>query len=91
MSLRDANPSNKKNPKRVAIVIANPATSSTTGWPVGFWWSELTHPYFAFHEAGYEVEVFSPSGGKCEADSMSPSLTPSPLPPMSVTRGVRAS
>ena len=30
MSLRDANPSNKKNPKRIAIVIANPATSSTT-------------------------------------------------------------
>ena len=71
MSLRDPNPSNKNKPKRVAIVIANPAISSTTGWPVGFWWSELTHPYFAFHEAGYEVEVFSPTGGKCEADGLS--------------------
>ncbi|MBL9103816.1 MAG: type 1 glutamine amidotransferase domain-containing protein [Myxococcales bacterium] len=71
MSLRDPNPSNKHAPKRVAIVIANPATSSTTGWPVGFWWSELTHPYYAFHEAGYEVEVFSPAGGRCEADAMS--------------------
>jgi putative intracellular protease/amidase len=71
MSLRDSNPSNKSQPKRVAIVIASPATSSTTGWPVGFWWSELTHPYYAFHEAGYEVEVFSPAGGKCEADAMS--------------------
>jgi len=71
MSLRDPNPSNKEKPKRVAIVIANPATSTTTGWPVGFWWSELTHPYYAFHEAGYEVEVFSPAGGKCEADGMS--------------------
>lgn len=71
MSLRDPNASNKSKPKRIAIVIANPTTSSTTGWPVGFWWSELTHPYFAFHEAGYEVEIFSPTGGKCEADSMS--------------------
>jgi putative intracellular protease/amidase len=71
MSLRDANPSNKNKPKRVAIVIANPSTSSTTGWPVGFWWSELTHPYAAFHEAGYEVEVFSPAGGRCDADGMS--------------------
>ena len=71
MSLRDPNPSNKHTPKRVAIVIANPAISSTTGWPVGFWWSELTHPYFAFHEAGYEVEIFSPAGGKCEADGLS--------------------
>ncbi|MCC6621737.1 MAG: type 1 glutamine amidotransferase domain-containing protein [Deltaproteobacteria bacterium] len=71
MSLRDPNPSNKNQPKRVAIVIANPAISSTTGWPVGFWWSELTHPYYAFHEAGYQVEVFSPAGGRCEADGMS--------------------
>lgn len=71
MSLRDANPSNPNRPKRVAIVIANPATSTTTGWPVGFWWSELTHPWAAFHEAGYEVEIFSPAGGKCEADGMS--------------------
>ena len=71
MSLRNPNRSSDKKPKRVAIVIANPATSTTTGWPVGFWWSELTHPYYAFQEAGYEVEVFSPAGGKCEADAMS--------------------
>lgn len=71
MSLMDPNPVRKGAPKRVAIVIANPATSSTTGWPVGFWWSELAHPYLAFHEAGYEVEVFSAAGGRCEADGMS--------------------
>lgn len=71
MSLRDPNPANKNRPKRVAIVIANPAVSSTTGWPVGFWWSELTHPYYAFHEAGYQVEIVSPAGGACEADAMS--------------------
>jgi putative intracellular protease/amidase len=53
------------------MVIANTAVSTTTGWPVGFWWSELTHPYFAFTEAGYEVEIFSPNGGKCEGDAMS--------------------
>lgn len=71
MSLKDRNPVNLKKPKRVAIVISNPAVSTTTGWPVGFWWSELTHPYFALTEKGYEVEVFSPAGGKCEADGMS--------------------
>lgn len=71
MSLRNANTVNSKKPKRVAIVISNPATSTTTQWPVGFWWSELTHPYYAFTEAGYEVEVFSPKGGGCEADGMS--------------------
>lgn len=71
MSLRNANVVNAARPKRVAIVIANPAVSTTTGWPVGFWWSELAHPYHAFHEAGYAVEVFSPSGGPCEADALS--------------------
>jgi len=71
LSLRDPNVSRRGAPRRVAIVIANPTVSTTTGWPVGFWWSELTHPYLAFEEAGYEVEIFSPDGGRCEADAMS--------------------
>ncbi len=71
MSLRDPNVSNAKKPKRIAIVLSNPATSTTTNWPVGFWWSELTHPYLAFEEAGYEVELFSPDGGQCAPDGMS--------------------
>lgn len=77
MSLRDPNPTNAKKPKRVAIVLSNPAVSSTTGWPVGFWWSELSHPYFAFREKGYEVALFSPNGGRCEADRMSDPRDPS--------------
>jgi putative intracellular protease/amidase len=71
VSLRDPNVSNPKQRKRVALVVANPAVSTTTGWPVGFWWSELTHPYFILTEKGYEVEIFSPDGGRCEADAMS--------------------
>lgn len=71
MSLKDPNVALPGRRKRVAIVIANPAVSSTTGWPVGFWWSELTHPYLAFEEAGYETAIFSPDGGRCEADDMS--------------------
>lgn len=71
MSLRDPNIVNRARLKRIALVLSNPATSSTTGWPVGFWWSELTHPWLAFTEAGYEVELFSPQGGRCEPDAMS--------------------
>jgi len=71
VSLRDPNRVNAARPKRVAIVISNPAVSTTTGWPVGFWWSELSHPYFVLTEHGYEVEVFSPAGGRCQADAMS--------------------
>jgi putative intracellular protease/amidase len=71
MSLQDPNVVNPTRKKRVAIVIANPATSTTTGWPVGFWWSELTHSYYLLAERGYEVELFSPDGGPCKADSLS--------------------
>jgi putative intracellular protease/amidase len=71
MSLEDPNVVNTGKRKRVALVIGNPATSTTTGWPVGFWWSELTHPYFVFSEKGYEIEIFSPDGGPCQADPMS--------------------
>ncbi|MBV9748684.1 MAG: type 1 glutamine amidotransferase domain-containing protein [Acetobacteraceae bacterium] len=71
MSLKDPNQVRPKRPKRVAIVLSNPAVSTTTGWPVGFWWSELSHPYFVLTERGYEVEIFSPDGGTCEADAMS--------------------
>jgi putative intracellular protease/amidase len=67
MSLQDPNVVNPARKKRVAIVIANPATSTTTGWPVGFWWSELTHSYYLLTESGYEIEVFSPDGGACKA------------------------
>jgi putative intracellular protease/amidase len=71
MSHKNLNPAVPGRPKRVAIVIANPAVSTTMNIAVGFWWAELTHPYFKFTEAGYECEVFSPKGGKCEADAMS--------------------
>src|SRR5262245_62695384 len=56
---------------RVLMVVANPATASTTGWPVGFWASELTHPYYAFRRVGYEIVVASPEGGRVEVDALS--------------------
>jgi putative intracellular protease/amidase len=55
----------------VLMVVANPATSTTTGWPVGFWAAELTHPYLAFTKARYQVTIASPDGGKVELDSLS--------------------
>ncbi len=57
--------------KKVLMIAANPGISPTTGWPVGFWWAELTHPYWTFSEAGYQVEIVSPRGGDLVADSFS--------------------
>ena len=57
--------------KRVLIVASNPAISGQTGWPIGFWWAELTHPYWEFVEHGYEVVIASPDGGALQGDSYS--------------------
>jgi putative intracellular protease/amidase len=64
-------------PKRVLMVVANPATSTTTGWPVGFWASELFHPLYEFTSAGYDVTVASPDGGDVEVDALSDPRDPS--------------
>jgi putative intracellular protease/amidase len=57
--------------KRVLIVVANPSTSTTLGWPVGFRAAELTHPYYELTERGVEVTIASPDGGKVEMDALS--------------------
>ncbi|MFY7928840.1 MAG: type 1 glutamine amidotransferase domain-containing protein [Oligoflexus sp.] len=57
--------------KKILMVLANPATSTTTGWPVGFWGAEFTHPWLELTEAGYQVDVASPDGGKVVMDAYS--------------------
>jgi putative intracellular protease/amidase len=56
---------------RILIVASNPAVSEQTGWPIGFWWAELTHPYLVFADAGYDITIASPDGGALRADSWS--------------------
>src|SRR5712664_2367324 len=58
-------------PKRVLMLVSNPTVSEQTGWPIGFWWAELTHPYWAFAEKGYEVDFVSPKGGELQWDEWS--------------------
>ena len=62
---------NPDKPKRVVIVASNPTVSKQTGWPIGFWWAELTHTYWELTERGYQLDIASPDGGKLEADNWS--------------------
>jgi putative intracellular protease/amidase len=62
---------NPDQPKRVLLVAANAAVSPTTGWPIGVWAAELTHPYWEFTEHGYQVQIVSPNGGDLLLDSYS--------------------
>jgi putative intracellular protease/amidase len=56
---------------KILMVASSPSTSKQTGWPIGFWAAELTHPLRVFQEAGYEVTLVSTEGGKLMMDGYS--------------------
>lgn len=62
---------------KILMVASSPSVSKQTGWPIGFWVAELTHPLRVFQEAGYEVEVVSTEGGQLEMDGYSNPNDPS--------------
>jgi len=62
---------NPDKPKRVLIIVSNPAVSAQTGWPIGAWAAEFVHPYWEFTEKGYQVTIASPEGGKIAIDGFS--------------------
>ena len=76
------------NTRRILIIAANPGVSPTTGWPIGFWWAELTHPFHAFKQAGYAIDIVSQ---KAAISSRIPTLTPKTqavIPPRTFSRWV---
>jgi putative intracellular protease/amidase len=56
---------------KIVMVASSPIVSEQTGWPIGFWAAELTHPLQVFQEAGYEVVLASTKGGKIVMDGYS--------------------
>jgi putative intracellular protease/amidase len=62
---------------KILMVASSPSVSKQTGWPIGFWAAELTHPLRVFQEAGYEVELASTNGGEILMDSYSNPTDPS--------------
>ncbi len=63
--------------RSLLVVAANPAVSTTLGWPVGFWASELIHPFHVFTAAGHRVTIASPAGGRVVPDALSDPRDPS--------------
>ena len=59
------------HPKRVLMIAPNAAVSPTTGWPIGCWIAEITHPWLAFTDRGYHVDIASPDGGDLLIDGYS--------------------
>jgi putative intracellular protease/amidase len=56
---------------KVLAIVSSHDKLGDTGYPTGYWISELAHPYLLLDRAGYEVEVASPKGGKAPVDAWS--------------------
>lgn len=62
---------NAGNNGKILMIASNPSVNKQTGWAIGAWYSEVTHPYWAFTEAGYAVDLASPDGGEIKFDGFS--------------------
>lgn len=62
---------NAGNNGKILMIASNPSVSKQTGWPIGVWYAELTHPYWIFSEAGYQVDIASLDGGELYFDGFS--------------------
>ncbi len=62
---------NAGNKGKILLIASNPSVNSQTGWPIGVWAAELTHPYWEFSHAGYSVDIASPEGGEIKIDAFS--------------------
>lgn len=58
-------------PQQVLIVLTNTAQVPGSARPTGVWASEYTDPYEVFTNAGFEVHVASPKGGRSPVDPRS--------------------
>ena len=56
---------------KILLVLTSHDRLGDTGEPTGYWYEEVAAPYYRFTDAGAEVVLASPSGGKPPMDPMS--------------------
>jgi putative intracellular protease/amidase len=61
----------KENAMKVLMVITSHDELGNTGRKTGFWLEELAAPYYAFKDAGVEITLASPRGGRPPLDPKS--------------------
>lgn len=53
---------------RILIILTSNARFGDTGRPTGWWAEEFALPYYAFTDAGAQVQLASPAGGAAPVD-----------------------
>lgn len=56
---------------RVLIVGTSHDILGDTGYPTGVWLPEMTHPYYALKNTGFEIDIATPKGGNIPVDPYS--------------------
>jgi putative intracellular protease/amidase len=59
--------------KRALLIVTSHAELGATGTKTGFWLEELAAPYYELADAGFDVTIASPLGGRPPADPKSES------------------
>lgn len=59
------------NAAKILMIVTSHAQMGDTGKPTGVWFEELTTPYYAFVDAGAEVDIVSIAGGEVPIDPRS--------------------
>ncbi|MDZ7776537.1 MAG: type 1 glutamine amidotransferase domain-containing protein [Bacteroidales bacterium] len=54
--------------KILMVITSHGTLGENKGEPTGYYLSEVSHAYYVFTEAGYEVDFVSPKGGKSPVD-----------------------
>lgn len=65
---------------RILIVLTSNGALGDTGDKTGFHWVEMTDPYYAFRDAGFEVQLASVQGGRPPHDPSSLDEAPADRP-----------
>src|SRR5271169_3617710 len=56
---------------RILVVLTSHDQLGNTGRKTGFWLEELAAPYYVFKDAGHEITLVSPKGGRPPLDPKS--------------------
>jgi putative intracellular protease/amidase len=67
----DPEVSNNQHMKKILMVLTSHSAMENTDSKTGLWLGEFTDPYYEFIDAGYEVTLTSPKGGRPPVDPLS--------------------
>ncbi|MCF8232667.1 MAG: DJ-1/PfpI family protein [Bacteroidales bacterium] len=61
-------PVEENNGKILMVITSHGKLGETEGEPTGYYLSEVSHAYYEYKKAGYDVDFVSPKGGKSPVD-----------------------